>query len=154
MGHNAAVKPSANLEAAPAVLVIDDDQVMRDLMADWLEAAGYRVLKSGGCEEAMVQVKLHQPAVVVTDMFMPGPCGEEAIAQIRQAAPGVAIVAVSGNFDSGNRCAVGQALARRVRGLCGDNALAAGANRALAKPVQRREFLQAVAELVGPAAAR
>ena len=150
MSQNAAVKPSANVEVAPAVLVIDDDQVMRDLMSDWLEAAGYRVLKAAGCEEAMAQVKLHQPAVVVTDMFMPGPCGEEAIAEIRKAVPGVAIVAVSGNFNSGARCLVGKVL----RGMCGDNAIAAGANRALAKPVQRREFLQAVAELVAPAAAR
>jgi len=154
MGQNAAVKPSANLEVAPAVLVIDDDQVMRDLMADWLEAAGYRVLKAAGCEAAMTQVKLHRPAVVVTDMFMPGPCGEEAIAEIRKAAPGVAIVAVSGNFDSSQRCSVGQAVARGIRGICGDNAIAAGANRALAKPVQRGEFLKAIAELAGPAAAR
>jgi CheY-like chemotaxis protein len=147
------MNPAANLSAAPAVLVIDDDEIMRELMADWLEAAGYRVLKAASCEDAMALVKLHQPAVVVTDMFMPGPCGEEAIAEIRQAAPGVAIVAVSGNFDSSQRCSVGQALAR-VRGMCGDNAIAAGANRALAKPVQRREFLKAVAELAGPAATR
>ena len=144
------MNPAAKPQAAPAVLVIDDDEIMRDLMADWLEAAGYRVHKAAGCEEAMAQVKLLQPAVVVTDMFMPGPCGEEAIAEIRKAVPGVAIVAVSGNFDSGPRCMVGKVL----RGMCGDNAIAAGANRALAKPVQRREFLQAVAELVSSAAAR
>jgi hypothetical protein len=38
--------------------------------------------------------------------------------------------------------------------MCGQNAIAAGANRALAKPVKRGEFLKAIAELVGPAAAR
>ena len=83
-------------------------------------------------------------------MFMPGPCGEEAITEIRKAVPGVAILAVSGNFDSSPRCLVGKI----VRGMRGDNAIAAGANRTLAKPVQRREFLQAVAELVGSAATR
>ena len=144
------MNPAAKPQAAPAVLVIDDDEIMRDLMADWLEAAGYRVVKAADCDHAMEQVKLHQPAVVVTDMFMPGPCGEEAIAEIRQAAPGVAILAVSGNFDSGPRCMVGKVL----RGMCGDNAIAAGANRALAKPVQRAEFLKAIAELAGPATAR
>src|SRR2546421_7599336 len=150
MSQNAPVNPAAKPQAAPAVLVIDDDEIMRDLMADWLEAAGYRVHKAAGCEEAMAQVKLLQPAVVVTDMFMPGPCGEEAIAEIRKAVPGVAILAVSGNFDSSPRCLVGK-IVRRMRG---DNAIAAGANRALAKPVQRREFLQAVAELVSSADAR
>jgi hypothetical protein len=53
----------------------------------------------------------------------------------------VAIVAVSGNFNSGWR-------------LCGRSATPAGANRALAKPVQRSEFLKAIAELAGPGAAR
>jgi CheY-like chemotaxis protein len=89
----------------------------------------------------MEQVTTLRPAVVVTDMFMPGPCAAEAIAEIKQAVPGVAIVAVSGHFNSGQR-------------MCGQNAIAAGANRALAKPVQRSEFLKAIAELAGPAAAR
>jgi len=135
------VKPAANLQASPAVLVIDDDEIMRDLMADWLEAAGYRVVKAADCDDAMEQVKALRPAVVVTDMFMPGPCAEAAIAEIREAVPGVAIVAVSGHFNSGHR-------------MCGQKAIAAGANRALAKPVKRSEFLKAIAELAGPAAAR
>ena len=122
----------------PAVLVVDDDQVMRDLMADWLEAAGYTVGKATHCADAMEQIKALHPAVVVTDMFMPGACAEQAIAGIRAAVPGVAIVAVSGHFNSGWR-------------MCGRNAIAAGANRALAKPVQRAEFLKTIAELIGPA---
>ncbi len=126
------------MPAAPAVLVVDDDQVMRDLMADWLEAAGYRVIKAADCADAMDRVKTERPAVVVTDMFMPGACAQQAIAGIRAAIPGVPIVAVSGHFNSGWR-------------MCGRSAVAAGANRALAKPVQRAEFLKAIAELAGPA---
>jgi CheY-like chemotaxis protein len=135
------VNPAANLQASPTVLVIDDDEIMRELMTDWLEAAGYRVIKAASCDELKEQVKNVRPAVVVTDMFMPGACGTAAIAQIKEAMPGVAIVAVSGNFNSGWR-------------LCGRNATPAGANRALAKPVQRSEFLKVIAELAGPAAAR
>ena len=56
------MNPAANPQAAPAVLVIDDDEIMRELMADWLEAAGYRVVKAADCDHAMEQVKLHQPA--------------------------------------------------------------------------------------------
>ncbi len=131
------MKPSANLQASPAVLVIDDDEIMRELLADWLEAAGYRVSKAAQCSDALEQLKRQRPAVVVTDMFMPGPCAEAAIAELKQALPGVAIVAVSGHFNSGQR-------------LCGQAAIAAGASRALAKPVQRGEFLKAIAELAGP----
>src|SRR5688500_18461223 len=31
---------------SPQIVVIDDDAIMRDLMTDWLEAAGYRVHKA------------------------------------------------------------------------------------------------------------
>jgi two-component system OmpR family response regulator len=119
----------------PAVLVVDDDAIMRELMSDWLEAAGYQVNNAVDCADALAQLKDLRPLVVVTDMCMPGPCGEAAIAKIRQAMPAAAIVAVSGHFNSGHR-------------LSGDKALAAGADRALAKPVQRREFLKAVAEVL------
>ncbi|HXL74325.1 MAG TPA: response regulator [Burkholderiales bacterium] len=119
------------------VLVIDDDAIMRELMADWLEAAGYRVHKAEGCGAALAELRRHAPALVVTDMFMPGPCGAEAIARLKAERPGIVLIAVSGYFNSGH-------------GLSAEAALSAGADRALAKPVKRRELIQAVAELVGP----
>lgn len=129
---NAVPKP---LSSSP-VAVIDDDAIMRELMADWLEAAGYRVVvKAGDCEQAIAHLKALRPAVVVTDMFMPGCCAEAAISQIRDAVPEAAIVAVSGYFKSGHRMSAGRAVA-------------AGASCALAKPVQRSAFLKAIAELL------
>jgi CheY-like chemotaxis protein len=70
---------------------------------------------------------------------MPGACGAAAIAQMRQAVPGVRVIAVSGHFNSG-------------QGLSAQEALEAGAARALAKPVKRAELVRAVAELLGPPA--
>ena len=128
---NAVPKPSAS----PAVAVIDDDEIMRELMADWLGAAGYRVFKASDCEHAIAQLEALRPAVVVTDMFMPGCCAEAAIAEIRRVVPEAAIVAVSGYFKSGQR-------------MSADRAIAAGASCALAKPVQRGAFLKAIAELL------
>ena len=128
---NAVPKPLA----PPAVAVIDDDEIMRELMADWLEAAGYRVVKASDCEHAIARLEALRPAVVVTDMFMPGCCAEAAIAEIRRVVPEAAIVAVSGYFNSGHR-------------MSAERALAAGASCAFAKPVQRRAFLKAIAELL------
>jgi len=119
------------------VLVIDDDAIMRDLMADWLEGAGYRVRKAADCGAAVAEVQRGAPALIISDMFMPGPCGAMAIAQIKQAVPGVRVIAVSGHFRSG-------------QGLSAEGALQAGAARALAKPVKRAELVQAVTELLGP----
>ena len=61
------------------ILVIDDDRIMRDLMTDWLEAAGYTVHKATDCNAACAAMD-RAPALVVSDMWMPGPCGAQAIA--------------------------------------------------------------------------
>ena len=54
---------------AAEVLVIDDDAIMRDLVADWLEAAGYRVRKATSCRawiEQFFPLK-SSPDLIVTD---------------------------------------------------------------------------------------
>lgn len=127
------------MTAGARVLIIDDDTIMRDLMADWLEAAGYSVCKAADCCAAAAEVQREAPALIISDMFMPGACGAMAIAQMKQAVPGVRVIAVSGHFNSG-------------QGLSAQGALEAGAARALAKPVKRAELVRAVAELLGPSA--
>jgi CheY-like chemotaxis protein len=117
------------------ILVIDDDAILRELVTDWLEGAGYRVRRADSCCAAISELQKEPPALIVSDMFMPGPCGIEAIAQLKRQHPGVALIAVSGHFNSG-------------QGLSAEAALAAGADRALAKPVKRADLLRAVADLV------
>jgi DNA-binding NtrC family response regulator len=121
------------------VLVIDDDAVMRELIADWLEAAGYSVRKAADCQAGLDQAILAVPQLVVTDMCMPGPSGVAAITKLKGSHPGVRVIAISGHFNSGH-------------GLSAEAAVDAGATRALAKPVKRAEFIRAVAEILGPPA--
>jgi CheY-like chemotaxis protein len=118
------------------ILVIDDDRIMRDLMTDWLEAAGYTVQKATDCNAACAALE-RAPALVVSDMWMPGPCGAAALAFLKSKSPDTKLIAVSGHFGSGQGCSE-------------QDALGAGAARALAKPVKRAELLAAVAELIGP----
>ncbi|MGQ0547074.1 MAG: response regulator [Betaproteobacteria bacterium] len=120
----------------PEILVIDDDAIMRDLMADWLEAAGYLVHKATDCRSAEAALQ-RAPALVVSDMWMPGPCGAEAIRWMRGAHPDMRLIAVSGHFGSGQGCSA-------------EAAVAAGAARTLGKPVKRADLLSAVAQLIGP----
>ena len=118
------------------ILVIDDDPIMRDLIADWLEAAGYSVRKAPDCAAACTELE-RAPALVVSDMWMPGPCGAEAIRWMQEKHPRLQLIAISGHFGSG-------------QGTSPQDAVGAGAARAFAKPVKRAELLAAVAELVGP----
>jgi CheY-like chemotaxis protein len=131
--------PRLESAALSDILVIDDDPVMRELVSDWLEAAGYRVRKAADCHSAIAEMKGRAPVLVVTDMRMPGPCGGDAIARLKREFPGIQLIAISGHFNSG--C-----------GFSTEDALAAGAARALAKPVKRNDVVGAVAELIGPPA--
>jgi two-component system, NtrC family, nitrogen regulation response regulator NtrX len=135
---NGRLSEKRNSKPPVEILVIDDDAIMRDLISDWLEAAGYAVRKAGNCTAAVAALEQGAPSLVVSDMWMPGPCGAEAIHSMREKHPGLKVIAVSGHFNSDQGCSA-------------HDALQAGAARALAKPVKRAELLRAVAELVGPA---
>jgi CheY-like chemotaxis protein len=94
------------------------------------------VRKAVDCGCAVEQLKREAPALVISDMFMPGACGVAAITALKREHPGIALIALSGYFGSG-------------QGISAEVALAAGADRAFAKPVKRADLLRAVAELVG-----
>ena len=119
------------------ILVVDDDAIMRELVVDWLEAAGYRVRSAADCGAAVQHAANGAPALVISDMWMPGACGGDAIKRLKQRYPEVRLIAISGHFHSGH-------------GFSAEAALKAGAERAVPKPVERRELMRAVAELVGP----
>jgi CheY-like chemotaxis protein len=123
----------------PDILVIEDDPIMREALADWLNAAGYGVRTAADGSAGLAAVTLAPPALVVTDIHMPGANGATVISELKQRYPQVAVIAISGLFNSGH-------------GLDAAAAIALGAARALAKPFKRTELLRAVAELLGRAA--
>ena len=87
---------SLSAKAGGYVLVIDDDAILRDLVTDWLQAAGYRVRKATDCQSALEALDGGAPALIVSDMFMPGRCGGAAIAELKRYAPDAPLIAVSG----------------------------------------------------------
>ena len=128
-----------NMNMTQDILVIEDDQIMREALTDWLQAAGYGVRTARDGSAGLAAVKLSVPAVVVTDIHMPGTSGAAIISELNRDYPQVAIIAISGLFNSGHD-------------LDAEGALALGAARALAKPFKRAELLRAVAELLGRSA--
>jgi CheY-like chemotaxis protein len=120
----------------PYILVIEDDPIMREALADWLQGAGYGVRTAADGGAGLAAVTLAPPALVVTDIHMPGMNGARVISELRGHHPQVAVIAISGLFNSGH-------------GMDADAAIALGAARALAKPFKRAELLRAVTELLG-----
>ena len=117
------------------ILVIEDDAIMREALAEWLEAAGYGVRKAADGSAGLAAIRAAAPALVVTDIHMPGTSGAVVIAELKQHHPGIPVIAISGLFNSGH-------------GMDADAAIALGAARALAKPFKRGDLLEAVADLL------
>jgi two-component system, cell cycle sensor histidine kinase and response regulator CckA len=117
------------------ILVIEDDTIFREALTEWLRAAGYGVRTAADGDAALASVTLAPPALVVTDLHMPGTDGAAVIAELKRHHPDIPIVAISGLFES-------------RYGMSADDVIALGAARTLAKPFQRRELLGIIAELL------
>ncbi len=66
------------------VLVVDDNEVNRELYSRYLELEGYRVLAAGDGEEALARIKDEPVDLVLLDVMMPGLDGFEVLEIVRQ----------------------------------------------------------------------
>jgi CheY-like chemotaxis protein len=82
-----------------SVLVVDDDDISLAVIAMLLESEGYEVLQASSGEEALETIAGLQadsrPAVVLADLQMPGLCGPELAADLRDAISESLLLAMS-----------------------------------------------------------
>ena len=67
----------------PVVLVADDDDDIRDLVAFRLDRAGYEVLRAGDGQQALELAREHRPDLAVLDVMMPKLTGYEVTRELR-----------------------------------------------------------------------
>lgn len=83
------------------ILIIDDDERIRDLFRMWLEREGFEVFAAENGMEGM-KVQLATPMdLIVCDLIMPVQEGIETITQIKNQFPEVGIIAISGGGKIG-----------------------------------------------------
>lgn len=87
----------ATAEQQITVLVVDDEQVIRDLCGHALKE--YRVLQAGSLREALDLYQAERIDLVLTDVMMPGGSGIDLLKQIKQLDPGAAVVVMTGFGD-------------------------------------------------------
>lgn len=75
---------SEGAEGSQLILVVDDDDDIRDLMAIILRGAGYQVITATDFSSALLQVERFRPELALLDLNMPGLSGLELILQIRR----------------------------------------------------------------------
>jgi CheY-like chemotaxis protein len=121
--------------AGQSLLVVDDDPVLLEMLAEMLRRLGFAPVCFGDARQALeaLDKEPRRYAALITDEVMPGLTGTELVERLRVDHPDLPVLLVSG-FG-------GALLAAR--------AAASGVNRVLAKPVRRAELAHALAELLG-----
>jgi DNA-binding response OmpR family regulator len=66
------------------ILIVDDDTLLRRSLAFNLEKAGYHVSTAATAEDALAQVRLDPPNLVLLDIGLPGMDGLDALRSLRQ----------------------------------------------------------------------
>ncbi len=115
-----------------AILLVEDDQTLAELLAEELESEGYRVTTCSSAEQALAEVESVRPVLVISDLQLPGKDGLALLDDIRslQPPPAVLMISAYGTVD------------RAVA------ALKAGADNFLTKPLDMDHFLLSVERLL------
>ena len=99
-------KPSTANQPATAtpsiILLVEDEAVVRDITAQVLNSAGYRVLQTGSPGEALRVAGEHAGRIdlLLTDVIMPEMNGVDLAERIRRLRPDVTTVFMSGDMES------------------------------------------------------
>jgi DNA-binding response OmpR family regulator len=86
------------------VLIVEDEQKIRDLVRRYLERAGYIVLSTGSGAEAITIVADARPDLVVLDLGLPDVSGTEVAREVRTIAD-IPIVMLTARSDEEDRIA-------------------------------------------------
>lgn len=83
-------------KSSRVVLVVDDEQSVRDIVCRALQGDGYRTLEAGHGAEALNLVEAGDPIdLVITDVVMPGMDGRELGRRLAQSRPALPVLYIS-----------------------------------------------------------
>jgi two-component system, NtrC family, response regulator AtoC len=74
------------------ILVVDDEEIVRDSLTGWLEEDGYSVLTACDGNVALERLKAGKFAILLVDLKMPGPDGLEVLRAARTMQPEAAVI--------------------------------------------------------------
>ena len=110
-----------------SILIVDDDEILRNRMSRALQDRGYSVQVASGFEEAVPAVEQSPPRRAIIDLKMPGQNGLELLQVVKQISPETDIVLLTGYGSIANAV----------------EALKLGATNYVTKPADADEILAA-----------
>lgn len=117
------------------ILVIDDDEQMRDLLQQAMQWAGFEVVAAENGRLGQQSFEAQPADLIITDLIMPDQEGLETISVLKKRYPAVKIIAISGGGRIGPEAYL-------------PAALELGADRVFAKPFDVKELVTAVQALL------
>ena len=114
------------------ILIVDDEPEIREEMAEYLAGKGYRVIVAGDGPEGLAKFRAEPCDLVITDMKMPGMAGDEVVRRLREIAPGLPVVVLTGHYTTQDL----------------EDARRAGAGAVLHKPIRLRELHETLKTLL------
>ena len=125
-----AALPAADGDA-PLVLIVEDDASAQELMASYLESAGYRTILAAMGQDAIRLAREAKPSAITLDMLLPGKTGWEILHELKNSATTATIPVI-----------IVSVIDERKMGL------AMGAADYLIKPVSQEKLLAALRQLI------
>ena len=126
-------KPLKKDKRPITILIVEDDDDLRESLAASLSDEGYHVLWAGDADEAIASVKAHKVNIVFMDICLPGMNGVEVYKAIKKMQPTVKTVMMTGFF---------------VHDLV-NAAISAGAYDVLYKPFAMDDILKVIKKITG-----
>ena len=89
-------------DVMPTILIVDDDSIVREVVAEYLRKDGFRVESAADGQEALSRFAVARPDLVLLDLMLPGVDGLEVCRRIRTASnvPIIMVTAKSEETDT------------------------------------------------------
>ncbi len=77
------------------ILVVDDEEIVRESLRDWLEGVGYKVDVAESAEKALRIIKQKKIKIMIADLIMPGMNGIELMKKAKEIVPTISTVIIT-----------------------------------------------------------
>ena len=124
--------PAITSMNAPEVLIVEDEKLLRLMIAKLLQVSGYRVFMCGDSFQALELVEKKTFDLVITDLMMAGATGMDVLRAVRKNHPRTKVIIITGTPSS-------QTLLEAKR---------EGAYAYLRKPFQLKQFLSILKDAI------
>jgi CheY-like chemotaxis protein len=95
------ISPYTSTSGETTILLVEDDELVRDLVREALELGGYRVLSAGGGAEALDKSRSYRGEIdlILTDVVMPWMNGPEVVDELVAERPEIRVLYMSAFAD-------------------------------------------------------